>query len=175
MKLGFAYAGLLAGLAAVSVPAPAGEVIGNTYISEKDGVIEITAEGWDIKDTESAGQFKLAELTVREPINGFTPRILLFRVGNPGGAIAPENILQQMREGFEKQGMEVGQIEPRRIAGKRVLALPVSMTTGSGKSNGLIYALQGERSLYWMQFFANAVVWDEARQLFDQVMEKVKY
>jgi hypothetical protein len=166
---------LVAGLAAGTAPARAGEVIGSTYISEKDGVIEITAEGWNIKDAESPGQFKLAELTPKQAIGGTNPNMQVFRLANPGGAISGQFMLQQIREGLVKQGMEAGQIETRRIGGKRVLTLLASMIKDGGKANGLVYMFEGEKSLYWVQFFANAVVWDEARQRFDEVMEKVKY
>lgn len=164
--------------AAVLVPPGtplAGEVIGNTYISEKDGVIEFTAEAWNIKDTETPGKIKLAELTPKSPIKGYTPSIQVNRLANPGGQIAPDWFLQQIRAGLEKEGAEVAPIETRRIAGKRVLAMQATMTRDGGKANVLFYMLQGEKSLYWTQLAANVNAWDEARQMFDEFMEKVKY
>jgi hypothetical protein len=162
-------------IAASCLPALAGEIIGNTYISEKDGVIEIPAEGWEIKDTEAPGGFKIAELTPREAIGGTRPAIVFFRLSNPGGAVTPEAMVKQFADAYLKQGGEVSPMEVRRIAGKRVLALPMSMSKDGGRANGLLYMLQGEKSLYWGQFFANVNVWAEAREKFDAVMEKVKY
>jgi len=165
-----------AALLAGSIPAAvAGEVIGNTYISEKDGVIEVVAEGWNIKDTETAGKAELAELTPKESIDGFRPVISINRFANPGGQIEPDWFLQQIREGLVKEGAEVQPIETRRIAGKRVMVLQYSMTKGGGKANGLIYMMQGDKSLYWTNFNANVVVWERTRPMFDEVMERVKY
>ena len=152
-----------------------GEIIGNTYISEKDGVIEITAAAWNIKDNEAPGGFKIATLTPKQPLKGTVTSVEIFRLANPGGAVTPDTMLQMLRDGFVKQGMEASAIETRRISGKRVLALPLAMSKAGGRSNGLVYMMQGEKSLYWAQFFANVAVWDEARALFDEVMEKVKY
>lgn len=165
-------AALLGGAVGAAV---GGEVIGNTYISEKDGVIEVVAEGWNIKDTETAGKAKLAELTPKEPIDGFRPSISISRFANPGGQIEPDWFLGQVRDGLVKQGAEVQPIETRRIAGKRVIALQYSMTKGEGKANGVIYMMKGEKSLYWANFAANVKVWERTRPMFDDVMENVKY
>jgi len=159
----------------LSSAALAGEVIGNTYISEKDGVIEISAEGWDVKDTEGKVAFQIAALSPKQQIQGMTPSVQFYRLANPGGAVTPEFMLQQLRDAYVKQGGEAGAIEPRRIAGKQVLTLPVSMSKDGGRANGLFYMMQGEKSLYWAQFFANVKVWDDARKQFDELMEKVKY
>lgn len=167
---------LLASLIAAScLPALAGEVIGNTYISEKDGVIEIPAEGWEIKDTEAAGSFQIAQLTAREAIGGTRPNVTFWRLANPGGAVTPESMVQQMSTELIKQGAEVSPMETRRVAGKRVVVLPFSLSKGGGKANGLFYMLQGEKSLYWANFSANVNVWEQARPRFDELMEKVKY
>jgi hypothetical protein len=121
----------------------AGEVIGNTYISEKDGTFEITAEGWNIKDAETPGQVKIVELTTKQPINGITPSLQFYRLAHMGGAITPEFMLQQLREGLAKQGMEVGAIESRRFAGE-----PGAARIGegfAGLTRSFMYA--GARSL----------------------------
>jgi len=159
----------------VAGAATAGEVIGNTYISEKDGVIEISAPAWNIKDTETAGSPMLAELTVKQPLDGMVPKVQFFRLANPGGVIQPDFLIGQIRDGLAKQGAEVGQIEPRRVAGKRILTTQFTVSRDGGRAHGLIYMLRGDRALYWAQFYSNVVVWEQARPLFDELMEKVKY
>jgi len=165
-------AALLGGAVGAAV---GGEVIGNTYISEKDGVIEVMAEGWNIKDTETADKALLVKFTPKVAIDGFRSPIMIFRFANPGGQIEPDYLLQQIRDGMVKQGAEVRPIQMRRIAGKRVMTLQYSLTTEGGKANGLFYMMQGEKSLYWANFTANVKVWERARPMFDEFMDNVKY
>lgn len=163
-------------ICAFSSPVFAGEIIGNTYISEKDGVIEITAEGWDIKDAEGRGgpdPYLIVTLHIKG--TGAATALQFWRLANPGGAVTPEAMLQELRKVYEKQGMEVGAMEPRRVSGKRVLTMSTSISKGSGRSNGFLYMMQGEKSLYWAQFWANVTIFDDAQKKFDEVIEKVRY
>ena len=162
-------------LVSAGSPAIAGEVIGNTYISEQDGVIEVPAEGWNIKDTETPGNVKLAEFTPKAAIDGYRPSLTINRLANPGGQIEPDWLLQQIRDGLVTQGAVVQPTETRRIAGKPVLVLQYSMTQGVGAANGLLYMMQGESSLYWASFASNVNAWERSRPMFDEVMEKVRY
>lgn len=148
----------------------AGEIIGQTYISEKDGVIEIQGEVWKIKDLEGQ-EHSIAIQTLK----GTRATAQFFRLGNPGGVVTQKTMLQELRKGFEKQGVEVGAVEPRRVSGKRVLALPMSMAIKGGRANLLVYMMQGEKSLYWATFVANAAIWDDARKKFEALIETVKY
>lgn len=163
---------LLVGAAGV---AAAGEIIGNTYISEKDGVIEIPAPGWNIQDKESAGQAMIAQLTPKASINGFTPMISFYRMPNPGGQIKPDVMVGMMRDNLVKQGAEAGQLEPRRVAGKSIATMQFTMSKDGGRAHGLIYILSGEKALYWATFACNVKAWEQGRVAFDEVMEKVKY
>ena len=160
---------------ALSSPVFAGEIIGNTYISEKDGVIEITAEGWDIKDAEGRTPDPYLIVTLNIKGTGAMTALQFWRLANPGGAVTPEAMLQELRKSYEKQGLEVGGMEPRRLSGKRVLMMPTTTSKGGGRASGFLYMLQGEKSLYWAQFWANVTIFDDARKKFDEVMEKVKY
>lgn len=170
--------GLLLG--SLSIAVCAGEIVGSSFISEKDGVIEVAAEGWTIMDTEAAPPFPyvIARFTLRPPLKGMSPYADLFRLPNPGGQVTPEAMLQELRDSLGKQpNMTPAAIEARQFAGRRVLALPVTVKvpTANATVNGMIYMMQGERSLYWAQFFANATIWNDARAAFDRLMENVKY
>jgi hypothetical protein len=154
----------------------AGEVIGDTYISEKDGVIELTAKEWNIEDVETPGSAKIAQLSIKDPINGTHPSILVFRLGPPASAsVTPEAFAKMLREQFAKQGAEMDPIETRRIAGKRVLVLQGSLSKDEGKAIMLTYLLSGEKSFYWLHLSSNVNAWDKARPKFDELMETVKY
>lgn len=163
-------------LAVAALPALAGEVIGNTYISEKDGVIEVAAEDWEIKDVEQPGAAQIARFDLKStPQAGFTASALLFRVGSFGGVLKPEAIINQLRGSLESKGAEVSPMEARRFAGKRVLAFSYVMQNDQGKANGQAYSLEGPKAIYWFMCSSNVRIWEHAQKKCDELIEKTKY
>lgn len=156
----------------------AGEIVGNAYISEKDGVIEVVAEGWTIEDTEKKppSPNHIAKFTMKSALKGITPHADLFRLANPGGAILPDAMLAEIGKGLAAiPGFSVKSIEERQMGGRRVHMLPVAMVSGNVRVNGLVYMMKGDKALYWAQFFAGAIIWDEAEPLFNKLVESTKY
>lgn len=156
----------------------AGEIVGTAYISEKDGVIEVPAEGWSIEDTEKKPPYPnhIAKFKVKNALRGMTPHVDLFRLANPGGAVLPEAMLAEISKGLAATpGFSVKPIEERQMDGRRVHVLSVTMVSGNARVNGLVYMLKGDRSLYWAQFFANTTIWDEVQPMFNKLVESAKY
>ena len=160
----------------LAIPVFAGEVIGNTYISEKDGTIEITTSEWDIKDTEVAGRAQIARLELKAaPESGFTGTVLVYRLSNFGGAVKVDTILSQLRAGVEKNGAKVGMLEPKRFAGKPVQVFGYYMEKDGGRADGQMYLVEGPKALYWLNCTANIKIWEHVRQKCDELMAQVKY
>lgn len=158
--------------------ASAGEIVGNNYISEKDGVIEVVAEGWTIQDTESKPPHpnQIAKFTLKRALAGVTPSADLFRLANPGGTVLPDAMLAEIGKGLAAlPGFTVKPVEERQMGGRRVHMLPINMVSGNVRVTGLIYMLKGEKALYWAQFFARNDIWDQAQPLFDKLVESTKY
>jgi len=168
------FLGILAGVAS------AGSIVGSNYVSETDGVIEVAADGWNIMDTEKTPIFPnhIARFFIQRQLKGGTLRPFadFFRLANPGGQVQPQAFLQEIAQNMSKvPGMTVSPISSRQFGGRTVLALPATMKVKDGTSHGVIYVMHGEKSIYWAQLFAHQLLWDEARTVFDQLMENVKY
>lgn len=164
-------------LSIVALPSIAGEIIGNTYISDKHGPLEVTSpEGkWSIRDEEPAGQSKLVHLELKDPLNGFKPTFSVFSIPNPGGAVPLDSILQMIRGSFEQQGVEVGVLEVRRFAGKKVPFFNASLTRSNVTLKTDVYVFEGQKATFFAQCAVNAISHAAARPLCDQVAETVKY
>ncbi len=171
-NLGFAGAMLLAACSA----ALAGEVIGNTYIGEKHGYIEVLSpEGkWSIKDKEGEGT-GVVELRLKDPINGTNPSVLVQAIPHSGGLVPADMVLQIMRDSFAQQGMQTGPVETGRIAGKKVYQFWIRLERSGQVVKGDVVMCEGDKSFFMIQFTANSVAYDAARPLFNDVLEKVKY
>ena len=158
---------------ALSFSAWPGEIIGNTYIGEKQGYIEIQSPGgkWEIEDREGRG-YEIAILRSKEQISNSRPNIHIQ--GFPMvGDINMENMLREMRSSLEKNGYELGPIEPKRFAGKQV-------NTYSGRLLGkgvqiVAYMLQGAKTVFYMQCAAAETVIATVKPMCDEVVEKLKY
>jgi len=169
----------LAGLAPVGI---AGEIVGSTFVSEKDGVIEVNADGWNITDAEKAGGFALnqiARFTVKAPIAKATPSVDLFRLANPGSQIQAEQMLMEIGKGLTyipNVKVNVSSVETRQIGGRRVLVLPVLMAYPNGvRVQGRTYMMQGDKSLYWAQVYASEPVWEQIEASVAKLIENTKY
>jgi hypothetical protein len=150
-----------------------GEIIGNTYIGEKQGYIEIhSPEGkWEIEDREGRGH-EIALFKFKELLSNSRPAIHFF--GFPiAGDITLENMLREMRSNLGKQGMELGPIEPKRFAGKPVQTFPGRLL-GKGVQSTM-YLFQGAKSVFYVQCSAADVVFDTVKPMCDDIIEKLKY
>ena len=150
-----------------------GELIGNTYIGEKQGYIEIQSPDgkWQIEDREGRG-YEIAMLRSKEQINNSRPNILIQ--GFPiAGDMTFENMLREIRQGHEKQGWELGPIETKRYGGKQVLTFS-SRLLGKGV-RGEMYLLRGEKSTFFASCTAADGAYTAAKPLCDEVIERVKY
>jgi len=153
----------------------AGEIIGNTYISEKQGYIEIQSPDgkWQIQDREGQGT-QLANLTLKDPISGSRPTILFFSIPKAGD-VKVDEVVQWARDAMVQNGMELGAIEPVRFGGKQVVVFLGSLTKGNIKVMQRSYMLEGPKSFFMVSATAQAAAFDAAKPLFDEVVEKVKY
>ena len=157
----------------LAIPVDAGEIIGNTYIGEKQGYIEIQSPDgkWEIEDREGRG-FEIAMLKSREQINNSRPNIHFF--GYPiAGDITLENMLRELRASFGKQGYELGPIEPKRFAGKQVHTFSGRLL-GKGVQTSM-YLFQSAKSVFFVQCAAADAAFDTVKPMCDEVVEKLKY
>jgi hypothetical protein len=170
---------LFAALAGLAPAGIAGEVVGSTFISEKDGVIEVNADGWNITDAEKAGGFPLnqiARFTVKAPIAGATPYVDLFRLANPGSQIQAEQMLKQIGDGLTAiPNAKISPIETRQIGGRRVLVLPALIAQQGVRVQGRTYMMQGDKSLYWAQVYASEQVWGQLETSVARLIESTRY
>ena len=159
----------------LAFPVLGGEIIGNTFIGEKHGYIEITSPDgkWQIQDREGQG-YQVANLTLKDPISGTRPTVLFSAIPRDASVTA-DQVLQWTREAMEKQGMEVGQIETMRVSGKPVYSFMGSLTKGSVKVLQRSYLLEGAKSFFMVNTTAQAAAFDAAKPLFESVIEKLKY
>lgn len=167
----------LVALAMLLCPLPChpGEIIGNTYIGEKHGYIEIQSPDgkWQIQDREGQSN-QIAILTLKDAINGTRPTMLFFGIPNPGGVTLPE-VAQWGRDAIEKNGFELGTIETRRYGGKPAIIFTATITKGGGRATMLSITLEGPKSFFQVYASANAVAYDAAKPLFEEVVEKLKF
>ena len=168
---------LISGVAALMLALPAwpGEIIGNTYIGEKHGYIEVVSPDgkWQIEDREGRSN-QIVELSLKSPINGTRPTILFFGIPKLDG-MTIDMVIGMAREAIEKQGMELGPIESRRYAGKPIHAYSGSMTKNNQKAIQVMYVLEGPKTFFFVSASANSAAFDAAKPLFEEVVEKLKY
>ena len=168
------WAALAAGTL-LAFAAAAGEIIGNTYISEKQGYIEVQSPDgkWQIQDREGQGT-QLASLTLKDPISGSRPTMLFFAIPKAAG-VTVDQVVGWSRETMAQNGMELGAIEPLRFGGKPVVVFGGSLTKGNIKVLQRSYMLEGPKSFFMVSATAQAAAFDAAKPLFDEVIEKLKY
>ena len=155
--------------------AVSGELIGNTFIGEKSGYIEIQSPGgkWQIEDREGQGR-AIANLTSKDSIKGSRPTILFQSVPKMGEMTADE-ITQITRSVFEKQGFQNGPIEVKRYSGKPVATYHSSMSKDGVKVLMYVFILDGQKSFFLVSATAPEVAYEAAKPLFEEVIEKLKY
>jgi len=159
----------------VAFPVVGGEIIGNTYIGEKHGYIEINSPDgkWQIQDREGQGT-QIAQLALKDQISGSRPTVLFSAIPK-GAGITADQVLQWSREAMEKQGMELGQIEPVRFGGKQVYGFQATLTKGTVKVEQRNYLIEGAKSYFLVSCTALSAAFNAAKPLFEEVMEKLKY
>ena len=164
-------------LCITALPSIAGEIIGNTYVSDKFGPFEVTSPDgkWSIKDEETASQAQLVKLELKDPLNGHKPNFNVFSVPNPGGTVTLDYFLRTQRESFEKAGIEVGALEVRRFAGKKVPFFSTSMTRSNRTLKADVYVFEGQNAIFFAQCIFDPINHAAHKPLCDEVAETVKY
>ena len=155
----------------------AGEVIGNTYISEKHGYVELSAPDgqWEIVDTESQGSgAKLAEFNYKTKVNGADVKATLWGSMNPGNVLDADFFLKTVRSAFEEQGATVEPVETKRFAGKKIYFLMATLEQGSNKAHTVVYAFAGNNGFFWLQHVARPDVLENSRPLVEAILEGLK-
>ncbi len=180
---------LIAGLGLAMAGARAGEVIGNTYIGERFGHVELTSIGgkWNIIDKEKDAQTDVAgvvaEFRLKEPV-GSVSTVTAFEVmgfrKSEGRTV--DFVINWRRDAFAKLGAET---EPTtgRIAGKKIWLIEKRHTNRmslGGKDivlemKGSDIILEGEKAIFLLGFFAHAPAYPEARQLLEELAATAKY
>ncbi len=160
---------------ATSSPTMAAEASGDSLVSEQPAHIEITVpnEQWEIRSAEDRA-YQIAEMTSR-PVEGLTATVTFWGVANPGAKVSPDQMIENLRKAFSDQGMEVGEHEPRKYGGKRVLTFQAQWTTDRGSTRGVVYLMTAKDSLFWAQFFATDAAYDRFRPTVDEIVAKTRY
>lgn len=172
---------LLAALLLVATHAGAGEVIGNTYIGERFGYIELTSVGgkWDITDKERGANNDLAGMVahfkLKDPISGWKPDLNILGFRKVEGAVTADFVINMMRKEWEAQGGEVEQIETGRIAGRMVFFNDKRVTVKGVAMKGRDIYLEGEKAIFIVSVIVRADVYPQALQLLEEMVSAAKY
>ncbi len=151
----------------------AGEMIGNTFVSEKFDPIELTTPGstWTIKDYESHNMLTIAWLGRDDKQATIVVAGMLKQNDSESG----RTTMNSMRKGMEEMGVAVSTIETARIGGKSILR-----SSGQGKVNGVqidfvFYLTEGKKAYYTYQLMVlNGKAVDEAIASLDTLLETTK-
>jgi len=158
-----------------SLPVLPGEIIGNTYIGEKNGYIEIQSPGgkWQIVDREGQGP-SIANLTVKDPIKGSRPTLLFQGIPKMGG-ITLDQIMQMIRTSVEQQGLELGPVEMKRYGGKQIATFNSTLTKQGIKVVMNTFICEGPKNFFMATGSAVEGAYEGAKPMFEEVIEKLKY
>lgn len=158
---------------------PGSDATAASFVNEKDGRIEVRAEGWNVIDTSKTAGFpaiQIARFTPKQPIGSATVNVELFRMTNPNSAVEPQALLQQIGKSFgAKPGYNVSDVEVRTLGGKKVFLLPVLAEQQGIRIKGNVIMMQGEKSLYWTQTFVPEAVWSQVDSMLVKLIENTTY
>lgn len=162
-------------------PAGAGEVIGNTYVGERFGYIELTAADgkWEIADKEKAATNDMAGMIahfkLKDAISGWRPDINVLGFKKIEGAITVDFVMNTMRSQWTAQGGEVDAIETGRIAGKKVFFNDKRLNVKGIAMKGRDIYLEGEKAIFVVHMVVRADVYPQTLQLLEELVSAAKY
>ncbi len=170
---------LALGLAAV--PAGAGEVIGNTYVGERFGYIELTAADgkWDISDKEKSATNDMAGMIahfkLKDAISGWKADVNILGFKKIEDAITVNFVIGTMRKEWIAQGGEVEPIETGRIAGKKVHHYEKRLNVKGIAMKGRDIYLEGEKAVFVVHMIVRADAYPPTLQLLEDLVATAKY
>lgn len=170
---------LAAGLAAGT--AVAGEVIGNTYIGERFGFIEVNAADgkWEIADREKNAVNDLAGLVVhfklKEKVSGWSPDVNIMGFKKAGDAITADYVLNTMRDSWKSQGFTLSPIETGRISGRKIYFFEMQATLHGMEMKGRNVLLEGEKAIFIVAMATSAKSYQNLLPLFEELIASAKY
>lgn len=180
MKLSIAAALILAaGLTAGN--AVAGEVIGNTYIGERFGFIEINAvDGkWEIADKEKTAVNDIAGMVVnfklKQKVSGGAPDVNITGFKKVGDFVTADYVLNMMRESWKSQGFTLNPIETGRISGRKIYFFEMQATLQGLEMKGRNVLLEGEKALFLVAMVTSAQSYQNLVPLFEELVASAKY
>ena len=172
---------LLLALALAAWQAGAGEVIGNTYVGERFGYIELTSvDGkWDITDREKSATNDFAGMVahfkLKEAISGWKPDLNVMGFKKIEGAVTADFVINMMRKEWAAQGGEVGPNETGRIAGRKVVFNDQTITAQGLAMKGRSVYLEGEKGIFIVSVIVRADVYPQTLQLLEELVSAAKY
>jgi hypothetical protein len=172
---------LLAVLMLAAAHAGAGEVIGNTYVGERFGYIEMTSvDGkWDITDREKEAKNDfagmIAKFKLKEAVSGWKPDVNIMGFKKIEGAVTVDFVMNTMRTEWTGQGGEVDQIETGRIAGKKIFFYDKRLTPQGIPMKGRDIYLEGEKGIFIVAVIAKTPAYPQVLQLLEELVATAKY
>lgn len=170
---------IAAGLAAGN--AFAGEVIGNTYIGERFGFIEVNAADgkWGISDREKTAANDIAGMVVhfklKEKVSGWAPDVHITGFKKVGDVVTADYVLNMMRESWKSQGFTLNPIETGRISGRKVYLFEMQATLQGMEMKGRNVLLEGEKALFLAAMVTSAQSYQNLLPLFEELIATAKY
>ena len=172
---------LILALALAAWRAGAGEGIGNTYVGERFGYIELTSvDGkWDIVDKEKSATNDfagmIAHFKLKEAISGWKPDVNVMGFKKVEGAVTADFVINMMRKEWTAQGGEVEQIETGRIAGRKVFFNDKRISVKGVAMKGRDIYLEGEKGIFIVSVIVRADVYPQTLQLLEELVSAAKY
>ena len=160
----------------------AGEIIGNTFIGERFGYIELTSvDGkWEIVDREKDANNDMAgpvaDFKFKEPISGVKPvtfNALGFRKVDQ--SITVDFLIKTLRDAWSKQGGEMDSVEAGRISGKKVWITEKRITLKGNHAHGRDILLEGEKAVFVISVVVLAAAYPEYKRLLEELAASAKY
>lgn len=172
---------VLAVLMLAAAHAGAGEVIGNTYVGERFGYIELTSvDGkWEIIDKEKSATNDfagmIAHFKLKEAVSGWKADVNIMGFKKVEGAITVDFVISMMRKEWAAQGGEVEQIETGRIAGKKVFFNDKRISVKGIAMKGRDIYLEGEKGIFIVSVVVRTDAYPQTLQLLEELVSAAKY
>ena len=162
-------------------PASAGEVIGNTYVGERFGYIELTSVGgkWEITDKEKSAKTDLggaiAHFKLKDAVSGWNPEVHVIGFKKVGGVVTVDFVVGLMRKEWIAQGGEVEALETGRIAGKKVVQYDKRLTFQGTPMKGRDICLESEKGIFVVAVIVREDAYPQTLQLLEELVSAAKY
>lgn len=174
--------GLLLALLLLAGQAGAGEVIGNTYIGERFGYIELVSVGgkWEVVDREKDAQNDMAgpvaDFRLKEPVAGVKPIVFnVWGFRKADASITVDFIIQTLRNAWGQQGGEVESVEAGRLSGRKAWFLEKRVTFQGRLAHGRDIVVEGDKAIFVISTVALAPAYPQVRQLLEELAATAKY